>query len=172
MNKKIIIPIAVVLVAVSVGLAYALFNTNNESNLPVSTDSPRTAKINFDPPTEPEKAAGDQQKEVLVKDSEASATAATVANVVIVDSAQYDDTIEIRAFISNVFKDGTCTAVLTNGQSKVTKTVTALKDATTTRCSAINIPRSEFALAGNWDMKLIYEAEGVSGQAAGKVEVK
>jgi len=73
--------------------------------------------------------------------------------------------IEVRAFVSNQYKDGTCTTTLTKGSLKVSKETKAYKDATTTICTNPLIDRSELKQAGDWQVVVKYTAGNISGES-------
>lgn len=126
--------------------------------------------INFDPPAEEEQKAGDDQKQEIINGEETS-TPPTTANVVIIDASQYDDQIEIRAFVSNIIQDGSCSIVATRGSLSVTRQVAAAKDATTTQCMPVTIPRSEFLSSGTWNLTVTYTSSDITGKANKTIEL-
>jgi hypothetical protein len=168
-NKKFIILVAAVIVVALGGVGFAYKNSKHVDS---SVRAPNS--VDYSGPTKQEATAGDAQKDAN-KDREKIDTqtpATSQASVVLVDSTQYDNTVEIRGYVSNVYEDGgTCTATLTNGTAKVTKTSTAFKDATTTQCGAIDIARSEFSTAGTWNLTLVYSSPTSTGQATSEVKV-
>jgi GH25 family lysozyme M1 (1,4-beta-N-acetylmuramidase) len=169
-NRKKIILVILLVVAVLITAYFIVIRDNNNQG-----DKPRpTNTINYDGPTEEEKKAGDIQKEADKQRQEINNSAPPqTANIVIVDSSQYDSTIEIRSYVSNVYEDGgTCKATLTNGSKTVSKTSTAFKDATTTQCEPIDIPRSEFTSTGDWKLVLSYSSSKIQGETNGSVRIK
>ncbi|MDB5175748.1 MAG: hypothetical protein JWM81_606 [Candidatus Saccharibacteria bacterium] len=170
-NKKIVILVAVIVVAALAGTALAYKNSRHVDSVVRAPNS-----VDYGGPTKQEQAAGDAQKDANKArekiDAQTPATTTTPASVILVDSTQYDSTVEIRAYVSNVYEDGgTCTATLTSGSAKVTKTSTAFKDATTTQCGAIDIARSEFSTAGTWNLTLVYSSPTSTGQATSEVKI-
>lgn len=130
-------------------------------------------KINLDPPTDIEQNAGDVQKEknVQQQDSEPPTQGTKAASVIIVDSTQYDSIIEVRAFASNVVKDGTCKITFTNDDTSFSKEVPAKADASTTPCLALNVPRADFKTSGTWQVTVEYITANISGTASSTLEV-
>ena len=158
--KKIII--AVIALALLLGAGAYIYIHNR--------DSKALNPINYGPPTEQEKQAANEQKQENVERETIDKEPATTkqdAKVIIVDGSQYGETVEIRSYIQNVYEDGgECKAVLSkSGQTSVSATSTAFKDATTTQCGPINIPRTQFNAAGNWDLVITYTSPAHSGMS-------
>jgi len=133
--------------------------------------------INYSPPTKEESSAGDKQKATIVKNSNADTSTPSsqdkTAEVIIVDASQYSDVVEVRAFVANHIEDGTCTYTFTKDNSKIVKTEPANADASTTPCITLDIPKSEFKLAGTWNLVVDYisTSAGISGTSSKTVEV-
>lgn len=156
-KKPFIIALIAAVVLIGGGVwAYSYFSNDSENN-----NTRNVNEINYDPPTEQEQKAGDEQKEQLTKDEQTPQT--NDVQVAIVDANQYDDTVEIRAFVQGIIEGGTCTATLTKNGQTVTKKTDAFIDATTTQCGNLNIPRSEFPSAGEWSLKVSYSSESHAG---------
>lgn len=161
-NKKkyLLIGLVVVLLAGGGALAYSQLRGD-------STD--KKDSINYNPPTKEEKKAADTQKEKNIEreQTEDNPKPISKADITIVDASQYGDTVEIRAYISNILEDGgTCTAKLTNGNQTITRTNQSFKDATTTQCGALNIPRSEFNSTGTWQLTMSYTSNTANGESS------
>lgn len=172
MKKSIIITIAVFLIISSVGLIVFGLKTNRQSPTDQSSSPSGPSTIDYSPPTATEQAAGDEQKTENVKEGTIKSPA-TTANIVLVDAGHYDGNVEIRAYVSNVLADGSCTATLTNQQHTVVKKSTAFKDAKTTQCSPINIPRSDFKVSGAWTLVVTFEGSEIRGRTEPRtVEIK
>jgi hypothetical protein len=124
--------------------------------------------VNYGPPTDEEKNAGDQQKDINLQKEEDIKNAPTLsqAHVFVVDASQYDSTVEVRAFISNAIEDGgTCTVEFSKEGDSFSRSSTAFKDATTTQCGAITLSRSSFSSAGNWQVRVSYRSATLSGES-------
>lgn len=128
------------------------------------------------PPTKEEQQAADTQKEKNIEREQIDTNnqATKTAEVVLVDAGQYSDTIEVRAYIANIYEDGgTCTVTFTKDSQTVTRTSKGFKDATTTQCEPFNIPRSAFPSAGDWQLKISYTSNTSTGASASQaVNVK
>lgn len=163
-NKKILIVTVIVLLAAAVATVVVIKHSSDTSSN--KTNGPRSANsVNYSGPTKQEAAAGNKQKAADVqRDQTNSRPAPSTASINIVDATQYGDTVEVRAYISNVYEDGgRCIATFTMGSSSVTQASTAFKDATTTQCGALDIPRSRFPNSGNWQLVLSYSSSTASG---------
>lgn len=126
--------------------------------------------INYSPPTDEERQAGDNQKDATLQDEEARKNAAEQqgqkATVIITDAGQYADIIEVRAFIPDYYQDGTCTITFTKDSLTVTKDTPAYRDVSTTICTNPNFARSEFQEAGDWQLAVNYTTSGAHGSSA------
>lgn len=123
---------------------------------------------NYTPPTQEEKDAGNTQKETnLEREENKNQTTKSTASIFIVDANQYDDTVEVSAYTPTIIEDGgICKATFTNQSfSSVTGTSEGRRDAQTTQCNTIRIPRSSFGGNGTWSMTLTYESSSVSGSS-------
>lgn len=172
-NKKIIVLIILLTACVAVALA-AYITTSGSENVQNNTESD-AQEINYAPPTESEKQSGDTIKEsVSPKESDESETTdpdndpATLQPVtpIITSAGQYDDQIEVRAFIPAIFEtDGQCTITFTKGSEIFTQSAAGIADATTTRCDTVVIERSNFPSSGNWQVKVTYESNTSYGES-------
>lgn len=166
--KKSLVVFIAILVLVGGGLfAYKHFWQKKSNN------------TTYDPPTQEEKQSGNEIKSEVVKrqeqedaqkkDSASNSTTTDSTNnsaeVIITDAAQYDDIIEVRAFVANKYQDGKCAITLTKGSLTVSKETKAYKDATTTICTNPLFDRSEFKQAGDWQVIVEYTAGNISGKS-------
>lgn len=167
-NKKLVI-IGVILSVALVISGYLLFvKKDNEATNTSSNGTQQTGDyINYDPPTDEEKAAGDSAKAKLEEQasSQSSNTNGT-ATVIITDANQYGDVVEVRSFISNHYEDGTCTITFTQNQKTISKETPAYKDISTTICTNPLFQRSEFSSAGQWQVTVTYKSAGATGSSA------
>ncbi len=139
------------------------------------TNSPQDdSGINFGPPTEEEQRAGDEQKDRIVEEQEnensttQNSDQKQSANVIIVDADQYDDVVEVRAFISDHVQDGTCFYRFTRNNQLVEKSLPAHADASTTICPNLEVDRTEFPTAGDWQLVVTYESDNAKGSSETK----
>jgi hypothetical protein len=148
-------------------VAVGLFLSSNRQTIQPQSQQ---GKINYGPPTNEEKQAADSIKDKLIQDQKQEQSSNAVTNrsisVVIVDSSQYGDIIEVRAFVEGLYNNGTCSIKLTKGRLVLEKQSPAFADASTTICTNPEIPRSEFIEPGDWLVIVSFSAPGVSGVSA------
>lgn len=171
MNKRLLtLGIIVVLAGLAGAGVFALRQSNSSSSSPRDVNT-----VNYDGPTEEEAKAGDEQKAKEETD-EAKDYSSVDDNVnfQLSDASQYGDTFEVRAFVVNVYEEGTCVATFTKaGQSSVATTSQAFKDATTTQCGANDTPISKFPVKGEWNLTVTFTSStGKVGKVSQKVSIK
>lgn len=128
--------------------------------------------INYAPPTDADKQANDEQEKKNTEREKLNTQAnPTNAEIVVTDATQYDATIEVRSYVSNLYEQGgTCTATFTKADSSaVTVTRQAMPDAKTIQCGALNIPRSSFPSSGSWSVVVSYTSDKASGKSNSQV---
>jgi len=163
----IIVMLLILAGAITAGAYLAIFKDNDNTG----EENNATNKINLEPPTEQEQAAGDKQKEEII-DEEENTSVPDGAEVIIVDANQYDQEIEVRAFVSNLVEDGTCTITFTKADLKIVKEVPANADASSTPCVTLTLPRSEFSETGTWDVSVTYSNTRIMGTTSGTMEIQ
>ena len=163
-KKRAFIVLATVVLAGAGFFFYRSYTSNNDDNW--------VDGVNYNPPTEEEKAVGDTQKETAdteeeqqnpPKPSEQTTPQKKAVTVIITDAGQYDDIVEVRSFISDHYQDGTCTITFRKGSQTLTKKTPAYRDASTTICTNPLIKRSEFPSAGDWQVTVAYTSKDASG---------
>ena len=166
-NKKILGIAISALLAVALLVLFLELNGTTDFYQKPKTSTPMAEEnpINYGPPTEEEQAAGDKQKEEIVRKAEENSALPDNATVAIVDANQYDQEVEIRAFATNVVADGQCIITLQQGNQTVTKTVDAFADASTTPCINLSIPRDEFKSDGEWAVTVEYRNDTIKGSS-------
>lgn len=164
-RRPIIVALVVVVLLVAAAAAFA-YKRHIDSN-PTSYD--KKPHIDYSPATDEEKADSEQHKEDSTKKEDTptpTPSGLTSVTPVIVDASQYDNQIEVRAYTSGIFEDGgTCTITFTHGTLKVTKQVAASKDATTTRCTNLDVDRAEFQQPGQWTAIVSYSSSTAQGSS-------
>lgn len=171
LNKLVIL--AALLLVVAGWLGYRKFyqQANNTSPAPDSAET-----INYDPPTEEEKAETEAHKQQLTQQSTATTPSSSKKTVkpVITFAGQYDGFVEVGSYVSEVYEDGgTCTLTLTKGSQKVTRTAAGQKDVSKTLCPTFKVPVSEFPNSGTWAATVKYSSSSAEGTSDEKpVEVQ
>lgn len=167
-NKKNLV-VAVILLLLAGGAAGVWYYFTNYSN-----SAPET-EINYNPPTNDEITEGDLQKERNREREAIEKTQPVVerANVYIVDANQYDDVIEVRGYIDNVYEEGgRCVAVFTKGDLTFERSSEAFKDAKSIQCGALDVPRDAFKESGVWQLVLKYKSSKYTGEANASINIK
>jgi lipopolysaccharide export LptBFGC system permease protein LptF len=172
-NKKTKIYLALTIVIVVITIGFFVISRSSK------TDSNIVDGINYGPPTEQEQNSGNEKKTEIVEnslneknDNTASDSSDIKVDIVIVDAGQYDDSIEVRAFASNVIKDGNCTFTFSKSDKKISKVLPAYADASTTPCVNLALSRNEFNEIGTWDVDVTYNSVGYLGSSKTTLEIK
>ncbi len=167
--KKLLLIILITLPII--GVVFVVFRQRIQNNTQTAQTNGLGQKIDYSPPTQEEKSAGDSQKQLIVeKESQQSKTQTTATKTVspvITDAGYYDGNIEVRGYVPGIFEDGgTCLVTLSNNNATITKNIAARKGATTTDCPVVTIARNE-ASAGTWNVALSYQSATAQGSSIG-----
>jgi hypothetical protein len=168
-NKKI--ALFLVLILLAVGVLFILqssgrINLLNNPTVPPDKEA-ETLEINYGPPTQEEQQAGDKKKDEIKSDSSFSPNSGNVS-VIITDAAEYDDIVEVRAFIPNHYQDGTCTLTFTQDEKILTRVTTAYRDVSTTICTNPLIKKFDFPTTGIWKVIVNYQSKDASATSEAK----
>jgi hypothetical protein len=176
-KKSLTLVILAVAVLTLAGLAWKQYRNEDKpsDNIPTET-------INFNPPTEEEKKAGDNveaKKNTTPVSSQGTqqntnpGAGIGSASVAITDASKYGDQVEVRAFVSNIVSDGICTYTFTSGSKKVIKTSPAKADASTTNCLTLNFNVSELSGSTKWTVTVKYENQQktITGETQGELNL-
>lgn len=163
-NKKSLFIISLlVILAIGSTLVWWHLGTQREESITPSED--RT--INYGPPSENERRAGDEIKQEIVKQSEsdiAPSNSRESVGVAVTTAEQYGSQVEVRAFIQGVIEGGgTCTATFKKDGHTITSSSEAFIDATTSQCKPIFTDRGEFPSGGGWALTVSYDSKGYTG---------
>jgi hypothetical protein len=127
------------------------------------TDQPTrpTNSVDYNPPSEQEKADAQRQKDQIVQDNskdggEGSGTSGTLSvSIIRAGNATASEPLSVRTLVSGT-TTGVCTATFTKaGQAAVTKDFPIVFEATSASCSGMDIPASSFPASGEWSMSII-----------------
>lgn len=158
-KKNTLITLLLLSLVLAVGVVYWVYPYGQKEDKGTS----------YEEPTQEEVTAGDDQKIRNIQDEEQRNDPENqnkqTANVIITDAGQYDDIIEVRAFIPDHYQDGTCTITFTQGSQTITKDTPAYRDVSTTICTNPLFNRLEFPSAGQWQLVVRYSSAGASGQS-------
>ncbi len=173
-NKKIALIVLSVILSLLVVVWYVLKNDTKTSQ----TNGTELNQIDYQPPSEEERNAGNSKKEDLgneVNDDEQNTgddSDLQKANVVIVDASQYDEVIEVRAFVENIVQDGECTYTLKNTNETIMRTLPANAESSTSPCASLSLNRSEITNTGTWDVTVSYRSIDAYGSSSTAMEVR
>lgn len=168
-SKKRIVPLVIIgIVLIGAAVAAWIITTQNAKD---------NSGINYNPPTQEQKDAGQQTKEDNNK-PQTGTDGGTAPDVptgsdgkksvtpTIVDAGNYGQNVEVRALVPGVTEsDGTCTAELTQGSQKVSKSSAATASASSTQCAMITISQAEFSSKGTWSLVVTYSSKESSGRS-------
>lgn len=171
-SKKLLIVVTVCLFAIAGYMAYA-YQTKIWPFISVVSDT--DSKIDYSPPTDEQKQAGDEVKKQTVDDTTGDKgtppdSSSLPLQTYLTTASISEGTLYIRNEIDGLFQEGACTLKLTKDSVTVTKTsgIQALPKSST--CRGFNIATSELS-NGVWDISLTININGRSGTASGKVTV-
>lgn len=166
-KKKLLLALAALLIVGLVLFGLEKFHITNFIHKKSSSSGAQpTETINYNPPTDAEKKSGDNVD--IKKSTQPTTNTQTTqpssqgevsgsASVAITDANVYNGQVEVRAFVSNMIADGTCTYTFTAGTKTVTKTSPAKADASTTNCLTLDFNVSELSDSKKWNVTVKYE---------------
>lgn len=158
--------VAALLIGVCIFTVYSLVSQSDKKNKNDTTSSAE-ASGELTPATADETTQAENHKKQLANAKTPTApTEEEPASVTpfISYAGQTSDKIEIVALVPGVSQDGgTCTALITQASSTVSKQVSANRNAKTTDCQIFTISRSEFSTNGNWSIVVSYQSSTAKG---------
>ena len=184
-NKLLLATILAMVVVVAL-ITYLYCFKGSLFGMSFKKQTPTTSLINYSPPSEEQKEAGDNVKENVVKSDTSKpgtsndqppapvpqTSGKSKVNVAIPSSSQNGSNLKISSIISTVTTSGTCTLTLTkSGHNPVVKSagVQALPSSST--CKGFDISTNELT-SGAWQLTLHFENSEVAGDATGTVVVQ
>lgn len=176
-RKRTILFVALAVFVVAV-LAVGVLEQTGKINLfgAKKTEQPVIApgEVNYNPPTEEEQQAADEQKEAITKEQEQPSNPTTPTNPQTGTKKAVKPVVtrsgggEVAGFIPGIVENGgTCTATFTSGSNTVTKTSQGFANASTTNCTPISYAGS--GVTAGWSVTLTYSSntsEGTSDASA------
>lgn len=162
-KKRAVLLLALLILLTALAFAgYKYMNRNSAPTKPATEEA-----INYTPATEEEKAEADKRKEELANQQNQTPTPPgnqKTVTPIITDAGQYEDKVEVRAYIPGVLENGgKCTHTFKQGSAQVTRTVDAQAGPQTTQCEPIGIPVSEFPSRGTWVLTISYSSSSSTG---------
>lgn len=178
-KKKLTTPILIGSVVLIVCAVLIFVLVRRDTPEAPSTSSVIQEGINYDPPTEEDKEAVEQNKEEISQGQTPASTppapdGRTSRTPIITYAQQYDANIETTGYVPGVFEDGgTCKATFSKGSLRVVKESAGFADVNRTSCTPISVPVTEFTEKGKWTVVLSYESSSSTGVSNSvEVEVK
>lgn len=172
------LPLIVVVLILAMALVGYLLSARGSSS---NTLSPEGV-INYNPPTDEEKMAGDKIKDRIASDdnstsnqneNEGSLDKIAVNPVISAWVQDENGNIRINGFVQGVIeRDGTCEYSLIKGGEKVSESRNGMINAQDTTCGQVIVNKGKLS-TGQWQTTLRYTSstsEGVSNEAI--IEVK
>ena len=162
----LIAALAAALLLIGAGVvAYTVLDNKNKP------DPQKISDIDYSSPTSEEIEEGQDAKKNTYDnsqknptDEDTTSTTKRSVNVGISFADIYNDNLEIRAFTNGIVEAGTCTATVTKGSEKITKSTGAFIDVSSTQCEPIYIPKATIS-SGKWSIVVTFSslnAEGTS----------
>lgn len=161
-----------ILIAVIAALFIAAATTSalwyaSRSTTPENTESPVTADQTRTETDEAQSQTAKENNDSKTTDTSTTATndsGKTVVAVAISSAGVIDNQLEIRSFIPSVIEgNGTCTATLSKGVSRLAYSSSSFIDSTSSICTPLYIPVSDFPEAGEWNLVLTYSSPSSVG---------
>src|SRR5688572_14464289 len=156
--KKFLLIAAVAVGVTLIGATVWFLFFNKKHNSVVNGGAGGVNVVNYNPPTEEEKQATEDQKEAMIKEQEGTPTDPGLS-ILISRSFQDASGYNLRTVIDGT-KSGECIATFTkSGQPTVTKTFAVTFEATSAFCKDATIPLSDFGAGGTWNLSLIVKKD-------------
>ena len=142
------------------------------------TNSNTTSTINLEPPTTEQKQAAEEIKTSTATTTTNSSTVtknptvSTTMSISISATNVTSDLVQIRAIIVGATSDsGSCTLVLTNGESTITKASSTYRLPSSSTCQGFDINRSELS-NGEWNINLTATIGTETAVTSGKITLE
>lgn len=146
----------------------------------------KDASINYNPPTEEQKQAGENTKDASLNSPEEQKPNNTnetptpptpspgkkdSVSLIITAANQNPPSFQIRSEIGAVTSEGTCTLTLTKGSKTVTKTAEVQALPRISTCKGFDIPLSELS-SGQWNVTLHFENSTLIADTSKQITVQ
>jgi cytoskeletal protein RodZ len=162
LSKSLVIVVLVLVLGVG---AYALLHNKqngSSSSSNKSGNSSPNSNINYGPPTDAEKQETQSHKDELSQNNPPSpppTSSGKKAVTPVITSATHS---QINAYVPGIFEDGgTCTATLTKGSNKITKSSQGFANVSYTSCVPIDVSAS----GGTWTITVVYNSKTAEGSS-------
>lgn len=116
----------------------------------------------------PEEKLKNDQRDIPTPPKVDPQTSKQSVNVLLTYAGISNGKVSASGFVSDISQEGgACQYIFTKDDQKITKDVTTLTNPTSTTCSSVNVPESEFS-AGVWNVSLTYDSTNASGVSSVK----
>ncbi|HSW37363.1 MAG TPA: hypothetical protein VLG37_03290 [Candidatus Saccharimonadales bacterium] len=136
-----------------------------------STNQGASNGVNYGPPTDEEKQAGNQNPAKGLDDSSPAPQPTTSNNDVVISRASQDGPGKPLVVQTKLYGSGwkSCKLTLSQGQQKIVKTVDVLYQPEFSTCLGYSIEASEFSSSGTWYLVLeVTKSDGSNSAAPGQ----
>lgn len=168
-KKSLVVGFVALAVLLAAGAGFVYWKKQHKSVAPLTPNAVTPTSSDTIPgPTEEEKQATEEHKDDVVKQQEIENNPSSGQKSVapIITSASQGGA---SAYVSGIFEDGgTCTFTFTKGSLRITKSVGAFGNVSTTNCTNVSMSRSEFAEAGTWSLTVTYSSPKAQGTSQAK----
>jgi hypothetical protein len=172
-KTKLRLIIGLSLVAILAVCGY-LFYRHNHSTQSISNT------INYGPPSKSDAEDVNNNKQRIVDENNnpsnstpTDSSGKKAVKPVITYAGQYGDSIEVGGYVNLFEEGGTCTATFTHGSITITKSVAAVRDASSVDCPVMAVPVSQFTTKGSYSVSVSYISNSATGVSdARQIEVK
>jgi len=168
-SKKIVLALVLLLLVAGAVFAYMQLSTKNDSD---TVDTINTEK----PTNEQIKAGNDTKTDTIESDNSKNPETPTtptskMPTLTITAANQNGATVQIRTLIDSVISSGTCTLVMTQGESSITRTVNVQALSSSSTCMGFDIPTSDLAQNGEWTIAITLQTTAGSTQATKNITI-
>jgi hypothetical protein len=173
-NTKWIVISASALIAIVAAAAYIFVAKPFDKKLDTTGETRPANSVDYGPPTDAQKQAGDAKKDEIIKQAEDGGANQNKGKLEVTISrvgqanmggSTAGQAVNVRVLVTGA-SSGECTFTFSkDGQSDVARTAPIAYQATTATCG-VDIPASDFGVSGNWKMVV----KAVNGTSEGSAE--
>lgn len=158
-------PLLLVLVIVTVfgsGIYYFQNKDSANNSGPIAEVADPQDEINYNPPSEEEKQAGDQTKQrIVTQEEQQNSNQNQGSKKPVTPVVANANATNVSAYVPGVFEEGgTCTAVFSKNGGSVTRTSQGFGNVSYTQCAPIT---PDLPSTGGWTVTITYESAAAKG---------
>lgn len=174
-NKKNIIAVVVIALAVGSGILAIAFNdrfSQKDVSDQQAVDEKPVNKVDYGGPKEEDKIKPSAKDEIINGDAneDGSPVVENDMSVSITQATQREDTVYIRALVNGA-NSGTCSLTFTKKEASFKKEVPIGVQASYSICQGFNVPAKEFPESGEWEVEIVAKSDDSQASANTKVVV-